>query len=104
MVHARTNIELRKKNMKEYLENNYDKIKEYQYEYRKSNTENQKEYMKTYRKENVEKKRQLDKQYYINHKNDIYNCSCGAEISKWCLSRHLKTKKHNNFEQSKKDE
>jgi hypothetical protein len=70
---------------KDYYEDNKDKIKEQKKEYRIENADKIKEQMKGYRIENVEKLKEK------------INCECGAIIRKSDLSRHQKTKKHQNF-------
>ena len=57
------------------------------------NKEKLKEKRKIYYEQNKEKAKTYNKQY-----NSIkYNCECGATIQKLSKSRHLKTKKHQNY-------
>lgn len=97
-----------KDKMKEYRENNKDKFKQYMKEYYEDNKndilEKQKEYnednknkIKEYREENKDK----IKQYYEDNKNKILErhkekitCECGCIVSRNNLSQHKKTKKH----------
>ena len=73
-------------------------------EYRDDN----KEKKKLYDKNNIEKSREYKKKWKDNNKDKIkeYNvqkiiCECGCEITRGCLSKHRKTKKHNNLLKSK---
>tara|TARA_R110000851_G_scaffold150975_2_gene292043 strand:+ start:930 stop:1442 length:513 start_codon:yes stop_codon:yes gene_type:complete len=57
-----------------------------------------------YKTNNKEKVRESDKKFKTNNKEKIrqYNlqkviCECGCELSRECLSRHRKTKKHLNL-------
>ena len=82
--------------MKEYRENNKEKIQEYKKEYYETNKDNFKEYQET----NKEKINGKNKEYYetnkttILEKNKIKNkCECGCEVNKKDLTRHKKNKK-----------
>ena len=82
--------------MKEYREENKDKMKEYR--------EQNKDKMKEYREENKEKIDEHKKEYYEENKEKISEkraekvlCECGCLISKRNVSTHKKTNKHINF-------
>ena len=71
-----------------YREANRDKIKEYQ--------------------RNKNKKREYDSKYYETNKskilerlNEKFNCECGGKYTFQHKSRHMKTKKHLDFESKK---
>jgi hypothetical protein len=83
-----------------YYENNKEKIKEYR--------ENNKEKMKEYRENNKEKIKEYNKEYSENNKEKInkrqrekITCECGSIITKKCIPRHIKTKKHLKLMQKK---
>jgi hypothetical protein len=101
---------------KEYYEDNKEKRLEQQKEYYRNNTEKIKLYQQQYKEENLWeikcKSRECGKTNYINNKEKINEkhrlhyldnkeklsqkivCDCGCEVSKYCLVRHKKTKKH----------
>ena len=63
-----------------------------------------KEYLKENLKNNREKYNKRQKKYYNKNKEIInekqrekITCECGCEIRKYYLSRHLKTKKHQDY-------
>jgi len=50
-----------------------------------------------YNEANKDKINQHNKEYRTNNKEynkEVITCGCGCEISRYCLSRHKKTKKH----------
>ena len=60
----------------------------------------QKESKKQYRKNNRQKIKEINKQYYQQNKeciNQKHQCPCGGHYSNANKSRHLKSKKHQNF-------
>ena len=69
---------------KEYTKEHYNK--EYHQEYREKNKERYKEQAKEYYEKNKEKRQQRNK--------ETITCECGCVMRRYCLSRHLKTKKH----------
>ena len=101
---------------KEYYEDNRGKRIEQQKEYYKNNPEKMKEYQQQYKAKNVEKikckVRECCKNNYVKNKESINErhrlyyldnkeklsqkilCDCGCEVSKYCLVRHKKSKKH----------
>jgi hypothetical protein len=97
-IPTRTDKEYRNYNkevMKEYYENNKDKIKEIKKEYYENN-------------KNIIK--ELSKEYYENNKNKIkernsikYNCECGIIICKSSKVNHLKSKKHLDYLEKNKE-
>jgi len=84
---------------KHYRDDNSDKMKEYQKEYRTDNTDKYLEYQKQYRIENADIMKEYKKQYYDKNKDKIseqvkqkVSCPhCNKELSKGCISRHIKT-------------
>jgi len=78
---------------KEWIEDN----KEYFKEYYQENKEKLNEKKKEYREKNRDKITQQRKEHYEINKdkiNEKIQCECGATVSRHCLSRHKKTKKH----------
>ena len=72
-----------------------------------NNQEKIKEQVKQYTLNNKEKKAEQDKQYRLNNRdkikerydkwNIIIKCDCGSQVCKKDLSRHIKTKKHQDY-------
>lgn len=83
------NKEKEKERQKKYYEENPEKVKERQKKYREKNAEKEKERQKKYREENAEKIKEKNKEKII--------CICGCQIRKDYLSRHLKSKKHQDL-------
>jgi len=86
---------------KEYYEKNKDTINQKSKEYQEKNKESIRQYQKEYREKNKESISQKKKEYReknketINQKNkEKITCECGATVSRICLSRHRKSKKH----------
>jgi uncharacterized protein YeaO (DUF488 family) len=83
--------------MKEWNEDNKDKMKEYyreyQKEYHKENKEKLLEYQKDYLKENKEQ----ILEYQRKHRKEKINCICGSSICKGDKAKHEKTKKHTDY-------
>jgi len=72
--------------------------------WRVKNEDKMKENNKNYYKNNKEEINQKNKNYKDNNKDKInndkkkkINCECGCKITKNNLSRHLKSKKHQNY-------
>jgi hypothetical protein len=89
---------------KEYYKDNKVKIKVYRKEYCKKNINKILEKAKEYRKDNKDKIKEYKKQYNKDNKDKIkeYNkekitCDCGCIITKNYLTKHKKTKKHNDL-------
>lgn len=90
---------------------NSEKIKNRVNEYRKLNSEKIKEKKKKYYEDNKSEISEKSKIKYQSNKSEIkervkiyreknseiIKCDCGAEIKKYTLYRHLKSKKHINF-------
>ena len=98
------NKEKIKETGKEYRDKNKEQIKESKKEYRDNNKEKIKDEQKQYYEKNKEKILEKDKQYYDKNKKKILenqkekiNCVCGSCFRKGNLSRHEKTKKHIEF-------
>jgi Uri superfamily endonuclease len=88
---------------KEYYQDNLDKILEKQKQYNKDNADNISKYHKQYYQDNADNISKNQKQYRQENADKILEkkaekviCECGCEISRGCLSRHQKTKKHIN--------
>ena len=85
---AYTTYEERKEQLKEYRENNKDKILKYSKEYKEQNKDKLLEQQKEYRENNKDK-------LLIQQKERI-TCECGIICNKSNLSIHKKSKKHLN--------
>ncbi len=79
-------------------------------EYYQVNKEKFKENVKIYRKKHEEKFKAYSKQYRQDNKEKIEArqttktmCECGAEVSIRNMSRHKKSKKHNNIPKKQKE-
>ena len=88
---------------KEWYQNNKDKILKIQKVWNQNNKEKMKAYHELYRKENKEKK----KEWYQNNKEKRKEnekqkvvCECGCESTPSNISRHRKSKFHQEFIQS----
>ncbi|MEY3371136.1 MAG: hypothetical protein RLZZ392_162 [Pseudomonadota bacterium] len=82
-----------KENKKKYMEENKDIIKEKKKEYYENNKDRIKERDKKYREDNKEKIKE--------RKSEKVECECGSFYTKQHMSRHKKTKKHQDFENNK---
>jgi len=78
---------------------------EYQKQYYQLNAEKIKQKVKQYRQDNTEHVKQRDKQYrQLNaekikaRKNQKHTCDCGGKYTQGSKARHLKSKKHQEFE------
>lgn len=109
------NIAIPLRTDKEYRNDNKDKLDEAKKEYRNNNREKIKEYYienkdrvlhrcKIYRDENKSKIKTRDKIYYNKNKDKILErqskiieCECGTIFTSNNKTRHLKSKKHQNF-------
>ena len=83
-----------------YRKDNKDKIKEYHKEYRIINKEIIKELKKEYYENNKEKIKERNKKYNENNKEKIkekFNCECGGCYTKINISKHYKTKIHQEY-------
>jgi hypothetical protein len=83
---------------------NYEKKKGIFKEKRKEYRETNKEKFKEYRKDHIKEYQERDKKYYEINKENILEkmkekikCDCGCEVSKGCLKRHQKSKKHTDL-------
>lgn len=103
-IHYKNNKDYYKNYNKEYRENNIDKLNEQQKEYRKKNIDKVKEQQKEYRKINNKKLNEYDRQKYIKNREfilkkqaEIKVCICGLNYTHNHKSRHLKSKKHQQY-------
>ena len=92
---------------KGYYDTNKDKISERDREYRQNNKDKISEQKKEWYEANKDKISEQKKGYYdtnkdkiSEHKKEKVICECGCEISRTNLSRHRKTKFHQEFIQS----
>ena len=91
------------KQKKVYYENNKDKIKVYC----ETNKDKISERLKGYYETNKDKINEKNKGYYETNKDKINEkrekkvvCECGCELRRDCLTKHRKTKKHQEFIES----
>ncbi len=106
-IAGRTDKEYREDNAekrKQYYETNIDKIKEYKKEYSIKNADKMKDTYKKYRQDNVDKIKEIQKQYrdenidkIKKYKEEKIACDCGSCVSKGHLSRHYKSKIHQDY-------
>jgi hypothetical protein len=85
---------------KEWNHDNKDKINEQNKEWRQNNKEIINEYSKEYRQNNKHKKKEYNEEYYNLNKDKLYqkyDCKCGGKYTHQHKSRHLKTKKHQEY-------
>ena len=87
--------------IKEYREDNKEKINEKRKERREDNKEYFKEYYKEYRENNKDKINEKNKEYYENNKDKInerrmqkITCECGRTITLGNKTQHEKSKIH----------
>ena len=99
---ANLNCFIPSRTLKEYREENRDKILEHQKEYYEENKDKILERMKEYDKKNKDKK----KEYCENNKDKIkernskiFECQCGSIIKIYEKPRHKRTKKHKFYEE-----
>jgi len=93
MIRAYTTNEEKKEYIKQYQEQNKEKIKQNYKEYYEENKEQKKEKSKQYREQNKEKIKEQKKEYYERNKKKII-CVCGCPILEHNLTAHRKTMKH----------
>jgi hypothetical protein len=87
---------------KVFRENNKEKIKEKGKKYYEENKEILLEKFKKYREKNIDKLREKKAEYRESNKEKI-SCECGGTHTKLGTWKHLRTKKHTSYLQSKKD-
>ena len=87
--------------IKEYYEQNKDKIIDYQKEYYEQNKDKIIDYQKEYNTKNKDKIIDYQKEYYnitkedkLKKLNEKVICECGSICSRSGLTEHLKTNKH----------
>jgi len=76
--------------IKEYREDNKQKIKEYKQQYHTEHKEKLKQKTYKYREEHIEEY----KNYKNKYVNELYDCECGRQIKKGNKYNHNKTKIH----------
>lgn len=99
--YRQANREKRLQQMKQYRQANKEAILKREKEYRRQNKEKIQQHMKQYRRQNKEKIQQYNKQYRQANKKKLklgmqkkITCECGVSLTRGCLARHKKTKKH----------
>jgi hypothetical protein len=98
-------------NSKKYYQNNKNYIKEYSKEYRQNNKNKIQQYQKEYRQYNKNKSQQYKQEYFLKNKEKISNqmkeklkCVCGSLVSNRNNARHSRTFKHKKYEEDLKRE
>lgn len=81
---ANLNNNIPTKTSNEWYKENKEELKGKRKDYYKENKEKLNEYQKIYSKNNKEKEKKI-------------TCECGCELLKYCLAKHLKTKKHQDL-------
>jgi len=84
------------RDIKQYLEDNKENIREKKKQYYQDNKEQIREYKKQYYQDNKEQR----KQYYQDNKekrNEKFNCPCSGKYTFTKKARHLKSKKHISY-------
>ena len=94
LLKPKLNNRMPNRTIKEWIEDNKEKLKQYQKKYNEDNkekiAEKMKEYNKKYREDNKEKKAEKAKEKVICN-------NCGAEIRRDSLSKHKKSNKCKNY-------
>jgi hypothetical protein len=75
---------------KQYKQDNKEKINEQNKQYHQDNKEKRNEYSQQYRQDNKE---QLNEK-----KKELTICPCGGQYTRTHQARHMKSKKHTNYE------
>ena len=95
----------------EYTQDNRSKIHSYNKNYYENKKDILKEKANDYRQQNIEKRRENDRQRYKCKREDILqklaeviDCECGRTYTKSHKSRHFKTKQHQQFLESIRQE
>ena len=95
----------------EYTQDNRSKIHSYNKNYYENKKDILKEKANDYRQQNIEKCRENDRQRYKCKREDILqklaeviDCECGRTYTKSHKSRHFKTKQHQQFVESIRQE
>ena len=83
------NYDTREEYYKQYYELNKDKYLEKEKKWRETNIDKFREYQKQYREDN--------KEQIYKHQAQPYICECGSVFRQNEKSRHLKSKKHQNY-------
>jgi hypothetical protein len=101
---ANMNMKRASRTIKEWREDNKDKIKEQIKQYREDNKENIKDKIKEYYEANKEQIRDQQTQYQEINKDKLNEnkskkciCECGAIIQHCMKTRHKKTMKHQKY-------
>jgi hypothetical protein len=109
-IEGRTVKEWRQENkdkIKEYRENNSERIKEKTHEYYIDNRDEILEKAANYYNKNKDKVKEYNKEYYnsqIETLKEKVICICGCTVRKSDISRHQKSQKHMNLMNSKTTE
>lgn len=89
---------------KKYRKENREIVNERKRIYKQNNQEKVRAQDAAYRENNREKCRESNKNYYMRNRDKILQkerekvlCECGSELRKSDMSKHIKTKKHQEF-------
>jgi len=94
------NIEMPNRTTREYRQDNKEYYKEYNKQYREDNKERLDEQKRQWYQDNKEAVKHRVKQYREDNKARLkqkFNCESGGKYTKESESKHMKTKKHQNF-------
>jgi hypothetical protein len=108
LFEATLNTNYPKRSKKQYKIDNKEYYQQYNKQYHIDNKEKISKQQKQYRIANKEHYQQYNKQYNIKNKEKIrehqyqkHNCECGKIYTQSHKARHIKTKKHQNYINSK---
>ena len=103
-------MEARREQQKQYREVNKEKIRERKKLYRENNSEQIKEKKRQYYEANKERiieqlkqQRNANKERLKEYSSQIIACSCGVDVSRTNLSRHMRAIKHKQLLSTKQD-
>ena len=99
MIELKANMNMKRasRTLKQYQEDNKEKIQKYFKEYRENNKDHYREYEKQrqeYKKEYNKEYREYNKEKITEKKREKINCECGCEVVKANLKQHQRTPKH----------
>jgi len=106
---AKLNSHFPKRSQKEWRSDNNEYLKEYHKQYYNDNKQQILEQNKQYYNDNKQQISEQNKQHYIDNREQILKqnkqhyieCECGSVVRKSDISTHRKTKKHQNYINSK---
>tara|TARA_Y100000385_G_C12946267_1_gene573433 strand:- start:353 stop:955 length:603 start_codon:yes stop_codon:yes gene_type:complete len=104
LLQSKLNKNVPGRTVKEYYQDNRDKISERHKQYRQDNRDKYLEYNKQHYQDNHDKFLEAAKQYYQENRDKCLEkvkqkitCECGCIVSKGDIRKHKKTKKHQDL-------